>query len=86
MLEKQGLKIFEKKTLSEMCWKTTVRPWKKTLKFHHFLQYVFQKEQGTRIFQYCTCPAGPVTIFTPALPANTHTCPLIAYAIKNIRE
>ena len=33
--------------------------------------------QGTKIFQYCTCPA---------CPANTCTCPIKVYTIKNIRE
>ena len=47
---------------------------------------VFRSEtQGTKIFfQYCTCPAGRMTIFTH--PAKASTCPLKAYAIKNIRE
>ena len=41
--------------------------------------------QRTKIFQYCTCPAGWVTY-------NSHSsckhvqCPLKEYAIKNIRE
>ena len=34
------------------------------------------KEQGTKIFQYYSCPAGRVT----------YTCPLKVYAIKIIRE
>ena len=40
---------------------------------------------GTKIFQYCTCPAGRVTY-------NSHSsckhilCSLKEYAIKNIRE
>ena len=41
--------------------------------------------QGTKIFQYCTCPAGRVT-FCFTGPAKTCTCPLKVYAIKNIRE
>ena len=41
--------------------------------------------QRTKIFIYCTCPAGrAITIFIR--PANTCTCPLKAYAIKNKRE
>ena len=40
--------------------------------------------QGTKIFQYYTCPAGRVTY--SFYPANTCTCPLKAYAIQNIRE
>ena len=41
-------------------------------------------DRGQKNIQYYTCPAGQVTIFI--CPANTHTCPLKAYAIKNIRE
>ena len=42
--------------------------------------------QGTKIFQYCTYPAGLVTNTIFTRPANTCTCPLEVYAIKNIRE
>ena len=39
--------------------------------------------QETKIFQYCTCPAGLGT-YNSTRPANTYTCPLKVYAIKNI--
>ena len=41
--------------------------------------------QGTKIFQYCNCLGGCVT-YNFTCPANTCTCPLKGYAIKNIRE
>ena len=42
--------------------------------------------QGTKIFQYYTCPAGRVSLTIFTRPANTCTCPFKAYAINNIRE
>ena len=43
----------------------------------------FVNFQGTKILQYCTCPAGRVTYTIFTCPANTCTCPLKALAIKN---
>ena len=42
----------------------------------------FFKNQDSKGQKYCACPAGRVTIFSR--PANTCTCPLKVYAIKNM--
>ena len=44
-----------------------------------------QVAQRTKMFQYCTCPAGRVT-YNFTRPTNTCTCRLKGDAIKNIRE
>ena len=41
--------------------------------------------QGTKIFQYCTCPAGRVTYNFHSFCKHMHLS-FKAYAIKNIRE
>ena len=41
--------------------------------------------QGSKIFQYCTCPAGRVT-YNSHLSCKHIRRPLKKYAIKNIRE
>ena len=42
-------------------------------------------QQVTKIFQYCTCPAGGVTYNFHSFCKHMHL-PLKVYAIKNIRE
>ena len=45
------------------------------------------KHRGQKIFKYCACPAGRVTLqfLLISHPPNTCTCPFEVYADKNIR-
>ena len=49
------------------------------------LSLPLKSKQGTKIFQYCTCPAGRVTYNIHSSCKHMHLS-LKAYTIKNIRE